>query len=158
MKQQSIWHTTFTLDELTGLSAETMIDHLGIEYSEFGDDYLKARMPVDHRTKQPAGLLHGGASAALAETLGSICSYLCIDRTKYSAVGIGLDIHHLRPATGGTVTGTARPVRLGRRTHVWEIRIRNEADKLVSTATLTMAILPVPDSRERKRDEPERRV
>jgi 1,4-dihydroxy-2-naphthoyl-CoA hydrolase len=149
MKQQSIWYTTFTLDELNRLSGGTMIDHLGIEYTEFGDDYLKARMPVDHRTKQPAGLLHGGASAALAETLGSIGSYLCIDRTKYSAVGIGIDIHHLRPATGGSVTGTAHPVRLGRRMHVWEIRIRNDAEKLVSTATLTLAILPVPESRGR---------
>ena len=118
-----------------------MIEHLGIEFLELGDDYIKARMPVDHRTIQPFGLLHGGASVALAETLGSVAANLCVDREKKMCVGLEINANHIRPVTSGFVYGIARPIHIGASTQLWEIRIHNEQEKLVCISRLTMAIL-----------------
>lgn len=118
-----------------------MIDHLGIEFLEVGDDYIKARMPVDHRTIQPFGLLHGGASVALAETLGSVGANLCVDREKKMCVGLEINANHIRPVTNGFVYGIARPIHIGASTQVWEIRIQNEQEKLVCICRLTLATL-----------------
>jgi 1,4-dihydroxy-2-naphthoyl-CoA hydrolase len=121
-----------------------MIDHLGIEMIELGDDYVKARMPVDHRTHQPAGLLHGGASVALAETLGSTGAMLCVDPARNQVVGLEINANHVRAVRDGWVTGTARPLHRGKTTQLWEIRITDAADKLVCIARLTMAVLEKP--------------
>jgi 1,4-dihydroxy-2-naphthoyl-CoA hydrolase len=121
-----------------------MIDHLGIEMIELGDDYVKARMPVDHRTHQPAGLLHGGASVALAETLGSTGAMLCVDPAKNQVVGLEINANHVRAVRDGWVIGTARPLHRGKTTQLWEIRITDAADKLVCIARLTMAVLEKP--------------
>jgi 1,4-dihydroxy-2-naphthoyl-CoA hydrolase len=119
----------------------TMVDHLGIEFIDIGDDFLKARMPVDRRTRQPLGLLHGGASVTLAETLGSTGAYLCLDPAKQYCVGLDINANHVRGVSDGWVYGTARPLHLGRTTHVWEIRITSEDDKLVCISRITMAIM-----------------
>ena len=142
MSSKSIWKQRPTLDDLNRLSKDTLVEHLEIVYTEIGDDYLKATMPVDKRTVQPMGLLHGGASAALAETLGSVASYCTIDRDKYYAVGINIEVHHVRSVTKGKVTGVAKPVHLGKTIHLWEIRIFNEKEKLISVSMLKMIVLP----------------
>ena len=134
-----IWRTPTTLEAIQGRAHDTMIEHLGIEFMELSDDFLKARMPVDHRTKQTTGILHGGASATLAETLGSIAASYCIDREKQKIVGLELNANHIRPVTEGWVTGVAKPIHVGKTTQVWEIRILNEQEKLVSIARLTVA-------------------
>jgi 1,4-dihydroxy-2-naphthoyl-CoA hydrolase len=136
-----IWKFKPDLEALNQTGQNTAVSHLGIQFSAIGDDWLEAIMPVDARTKQPAGILHGGATALLAETLGSVSSVLIIDWPKQQAVGIELNISHLRSASQGMVTGRAEPIRIGRRTHVWDIRVRDEEDKLVAIARLTMAIL-----------------
>jgi 1,4-dihydroxy-2-naphthoyl-CoA hydrolase len=118
-----------------------MIEHLGIEFLEVGDDYLRARMPVDHRTQQPMGLLHGGASVVLAETLGSTGAYLCTDPQKQVCVGLEINANHLRGVRSGWVYGIARPMHIGRTTQVWEIKINDEQDKLVCVSRITVAIL-----------------
>ena len=143
MSSNTIWKVRPTLDELNDLSKDTLVEHLEIVYTEVGDDYLKATMPVDKRTVQPMGLLHGGASATLAETLGSVASHCIIDRDKYYAVGINIEVHHVRSVTKGKVTGVAKPVHLGKTIHLWEIRIFNEKEKLVSVSMLKMIVLPV---------------
>lgn len=135
----SIWKSPKTLDQLKKGSKDTLMEHLGIEYLEIGDDYLKARMPVDSRTRQTAGILHGGASAALAETLGSIASGMCVDREKKSIVGLEINANHIRPVTAGWVTGITKPIHVGNTTQIWEIRIYNEEDKLVCISRLTVA-------------------
>ena len=117
-----------------------MIAHLGIEFTEIGADFLRARMPVDQRTLQPYGLLHGGASVTLAETLGSSASALCVDGGK-AVVGIEINANHVRGATSGWVIGTARALHIGRSTHVWDIRIENEEGKLICVSRLTVAII-----------------
>jgi 1,4-dihydroxy-2-naphthoyl-CoA hydrolase len=137
----AIWFDKFPLDYAQERAAQSMIGHLGIEVIEAGDDYLKARMPVDHRTRQPAGVLHGGASVTLAETLASWGAAFCVDRSKHHCVGLEINANHLRPVSGGSVTGIARPIHLGRTTQVWEIRISDERDKLVCIARVTMAVL-----------------
>ena len=119
----------------------TMIDHLGIEFLEVGDDFIKAKMPVDQRTIQPFGLLHGGASVALAETLGSVAANLCVDRETKMCVGLEINANHIRPVTNGFVYGIATPIHIGFSTQLWEIRIHNEQEKLVCISRLTMAIL-----------------
>ena len=130
------------LDLFIQMSKNTLGDHLGIEFLEKGDDYLIARMPVDHRTKQPFGLLHGGASVALAETLGSIASVLCLDDpAKQKAVGLEINANHLRSVTEGWVYGKVTPVHIGRRTHIWDIKITNEEEKPVCVSRLTVAIV-----------------
>jgi len=137
----SIWLHSFTLEQLNQSGRKTMVSHLGIEITAIGEDSLTARMPVDERTIQPYGLLHGGASVALAETLGSICSSLTLDTNKKVAVGMEVNANHIRPVTSGWVYGEARPVHLGGATQVWEIRINNEAGKLVCISRLTMAVV-----------------
>jgi 1,4-dihydroxy-2-naphthoyl-CoA hydrolase len=135
----TLWKTRPTLAQLTERSKNTLMEHLGIEYLEIGDDFLKARMPVDSRTKQTAGILHGGASVALAETLGSIAAGLCVDRETKRIVGLEINANHIRSATDGWVIGVARPIHVGKTTQIWEIRIYNEQDKLVCVSRLTVA-------------------
>jgi 1,4-dihydroxy-2-naphthoyl-CoA hydrolase len=137
----SIWKTTPDIAAINRLTAQTAGERLGIEFTAFGDDWLSARMPVDRRTHQPAGLLHGGASVLLAETVGSLATWLCIDMESQQGVGLDINANHLRGVRSGWVTATAKPIHLGRTTHVWEIRIVDEADKLVCIARLTMSIL-----------------
>jgi 1,4-dihydroxy-2-naphthoyl-CoA hydrolase len=139
----SIWkQNPADLARINGWNANSMVDHLGIQIIEVGDDYLRGTMPVDQRTKQPFGLLHGGASVALAETLGSLAGTMCVDATKEMAVGLDINANHVRAVTAGVVTGTARPLHVGRNTQVWDIRIENEDGKLVCISRLTLAIVP----------------
>lgn len=135
-----IWHSEFSLEELQHLRDGNIVEHLGIQLIEIGPDYLKGRMPVDARTKQSLGLLHGGASVVLAETLGSIASNLVIDPGKYYCVGLEVNANHLRPVSEGWVQGKASPVHIGKQTHVWAIEIRNSIDKLICLSRLTMAV------------------
>jgi len=138
----SIWfNPAVTAKDLRPLGANTMGDHIGIEFTEIGDNYLKARMPVDHRTQQPYGLLHGGASATLAETMGSIASALAVDQSQYNCVGLEINANHIRGVKEGYVFGTALPLHIGRTTHVWEIKIYDQWEKLVCVSRLTVAIL-----------------
>ena len=138
----AIWFNTTDLNTARERCKGSMIEHLGIELLEIGDDYLKGRMPVDHRTKQPYGLLHGGASVTLAETLGSWGALFCVDASKFMTVGLDINANHVRAATEGYVYGTARPFHVGRTTQVWEIRIADEQDRLVCISRLTMAVVP----------------
>lgn len=140
MTSNAIWHRRPSLAELNAVK-NTMVDHLGIEFIELGDDFIKARMPVDHRTHQPMGLLHGGASVALAETLGSSGAYLCVDPERYNVVGLEINANHIRGVREGWVVGTARPLHRGRTTQLWEIRIADTADKLVCVSRLTIAVI-----------------
>ena len=137
----TIWRSLRSLEELNSGSAGTMVEHLGIEFTEISDNFIRGTMPVDGRTRQPYGLLHGGASVALAETLGSMGATMCVDTKEYQCVGQEINANHVRPARTGLVTGTARPVHLGGRTHVWIIDIVNEARKLVCTSRLTVAVV-----------------
>jgi 1,4-dihydroxy-2-naphthoyl-CoA hydrolase len=137
----TIWRTPSTLAELNAGRPGTLIEHLGIEFTEIGADYLRGTMPVDARTRQPYGLLHGGASVALAETLGSLGAALCVDTNEFQCVGQEINANHVRAARSGLVTGTARPVHLGGRTHVWSIEIVNEAGKLMCISRLTVAVI-----------------
>jgi uncharacterized protein (TIGR00369 family) len=141
MGRKGIWSRDYALEELNAMGAGNMVGHLGIEFTELGPDFLRARMPVDGRTRQPAGLLHGGASAALAETLGSFAANLvaAADGAMGHCVGLEINANHLRPARSGWVSGEARPLHLGRTTQVWEIRISDEAGRLVCASRLTMA-------------------
>jgi 1,4-dihydroxy-2-naphthoyl-CoA hydrolase len=136
----TIWFQPYTVEEIA-FEGACLPNHLGIEFTEIGDDYLRARMPVDGRTVQPFGILHGGASVALAETLGSTGAALVIDRTKQRCVGQEINANHVRAAAAGYVIGTARPVHLGRRSHVWEIRITDAQERLVCISRITMYIL-----------------
>lgn len=130
-----------TTKVLNDLSQKTMAETLDIRFTEIGERHLKATMPVDHRTHQPYGLLHGGASASLAETIGSVASWMCIDPETHIAVGIEINCNHVRGKKSGLVTATAEPLHIGATTHVWDIRIRDEKEKLVCISRLTMAIL-----------------
>jgi 1,4-dihydroxy-2-naphthoyl-CoA hydrolase len=133
---------TITLDAVQNFSRNTIAHHLGIEFTEIGTDFITARMPVDNRTHQPFGILHGGASVVLAETLGSIASFLCLpDPEKQHAVGLEINANHIRSVKEGFVYGTVRSIHLGRTTHVWDIQITNEAGKLVCISRLTVAIV-----------------
>jgi 1,4-dihydroxy-2-naphthoyl-CoA hydrolase len=138
----SIWRQRPTVEGLNKLSQNTLLEQIGIVFTEVGDDYLVATMPVDRRTHQPFGLLHGGASAALSETLGSSAANSCLDLGAEYAVGLEINANHVRAVRSGTVTGTARPVHVGRRTQVWETRVVDEAGKLVCVSRLTMAVVP----------------
>ena len=131
----------FSLQKLQAMSAGTMGEHIGIVFTEIGDDYLKATMPVDHRTRQPYGLLHGGASVALAETLGSVASSLVLDTSVFICVGLEINANHIRSARQGLVTGIASPIHLGSSTHVWDIKIYDERERLLCISRLTVAIL-----------------
>ncbi len=129
------------LELLTRLGTKALPERLGIEFVDCGPNWIKARMPVDERTHQPFGRLHGGASVALAETIGSMAASWCIDRDKHVAVGMEINANHIRPAYSGWVYATARPEALGRTTHVWSIRIEDEAGKLVCISRFTVAVI-----------------
>ncbi|HVH93384.1 MAG TPA: hotdog fold thioesterase [Nocardioidaceae bacterium] len=141
---RSIWNDVPSLATANELSGRSLIGHLGIEFIEVGDDYLIARMPVDNRTRQPLGLLHGGASVTLAETLASWAAILTIDHDQASCVGMEINANHIRPVASGWVSGVARPIALGRTTQVWEIRITDEDERLVCVSRCTMAVIPRP--------------
>ncbi|RYZ72477.1 MAG: hotdog fold thioesterase [Lysobacteraceae bacterium] len=128
---------------VNALRDDCMVGHLGITIIEAGEDWLRGTMPVDARTRQPYGLLHGGASVALAETLGSMAGGLCVDPQREAVVGLEINANHLRAVRSGVVTGTARALHVGRTTQVWEIRIENEAGKPVCISRLTLAVVPV---------------
>jgi 1,4-dihydroxy-2-naphthoyl-CoA hydrolase len=129
------------LSELNSGRDETLLGAIGIEITEIGDDFVRGTMPVDARTRQPYGLLHGGASVALAETLGSTGAAMCVDSQEFLCVGQEINANHVRSARSGLVTGTARPVHIGGRTHVWIIDIVDAAGKLVCTSRLTVAVI-----------------
>jgi 1,4-dihydroxy-2-naphthoyl-CoA hydrolase len=137
----SIWRSPRTVEELNAQRQGTLIGTLGILFTEIGADFVRGTMPVDVRTVQPYGLLHGGASVALAETLGSMGAAMCVDADEYQVVGQEINANHVRAARSGLVTGTARAVHLGGRTHVWSINIVNEAQKLVCISRITMAVI-----------------
>ena len=139
----SFWKQTPDLDRINAWNRGCMVEHLGMVVTEVGDDWLRGTMPVDARTKQPFGLLHGGASVALAESLGSLAGNLCIEASEM-AVGLDINANHIRAATGGFVTGTARSLHVGRTTQVWEIRIEDERARLVCISRLTLAVVPRP--------------
>ena len=142
LENNIIWfNKSLELPALNAFTPSTMGEHLGLEWSAIGPDFLSIRMPVDHRTHQPYGLLHGGASCALAETVGSIASHLVIDPEKYICVGLEINANHVRGVRNGWVTGTATPLHLGGSTHVWDIKIKDDAGKLVCISRLTVAIL-----------------
>lgn len=138
-----IWKQSADLDRLNAWNRGCMVEHLGMLVTEVGDDFLRGTMPVDARTRQPFGLLHGGASVALAESLGSLAGFLCLEPSEM-AVGLDINANHLRAVTEGMVTGTARPLHLGRTTQVWEIRIEDERARLVCISRLTLAVVPRP--------------
>jgi 1,4-dihydroxy-2-naphthoyl-CoA hydrolase len=138
----TIWfHKDLSLAHFGQLGKETMGEYLGIEWTELGDNFLKARMPVDHRTRQPYGLLHGGASCALAETIGSVASAMVVDHAKFFCVGLEINANHIRSAKEGFVTGIASPLHIGASTHVWDIKIYDEKEKLVCVSRLTVAVI-----------------
>lgn len=136
----SIWRSLMTLEQLNRHQG-TLNSTLGMHFIEIGDDFVRATMPVDARTVQPYGLLHGGASVALAETLGSMGATMCVDVNEYQVVGQEINANHVRAARSGLVTGTARPLHLGGRTHVWGIEIVNDAKKLVCVSRITVAVI-----------------
>jgi 1,4-dihydroxy-2-naphthoyl-CoA hydrolase len=136
----TLWKKLQSVEELNAGQSGTMIEHLGIEFTEIGEDYIRGTMPVDERTHQPYGLLHGGASVALAETLGSTGAALCAG-DEYQCVGQEINANHVRAVRSGLVTGTARSVHVGGRSQVWVIDIVDEAGKLVCTSRLTMAVV-----------------
>jgi len=138
-----IWQQDTDLARINGWAANTMLETLGIRYTGIGEDWLRGTMPVDHRTHQPYGLLHGGASVALAETLGSSAAMLTLDPAKFGVVGLEINANHVRGVREGTVTGTAKALHIGRSTQVWEIRIEDERQKLVCVSRITMAVVPV---------------
>ncbi|MGZ3847040.1 MAG: hotdog fold thioesterase [Flavisolibacter sp.] len=137
----AIWYRQFSLEDLKGRGLGTMVEHLGITITEIGEDYLKGTMPVDHRTVQPMGILHGGASVALAETLGSLAANYVVDNQIKYCVGLDINANHIRAARKGLVTGVARPLHIGSSTQVWSIEITDEEDRLVCISRLTMAVL-----------------
>jgi uncharacterized protein (TIGR00369 family) len=135
-----IWKQAIAVESLTANSVNTAVAHLGIEFLEVGDDFITARVPVDHRTVQPYGLLHGGVSVVLAETLGS-CGAAYAAEPGHKVVGLDINANHLKSATSGWVTGTARPVHIGRTTQVWAIELTNEKAELTCVSRITMAVL-----------------
>jgi len=147
----SIWRTQTSVEQLREYSRETLAHTIDIRVTEIGPDFLRATMPVTPRTHQPMGVLHGGASVALAETIGSVAATLCVDQEKYVCLGQEINANHLRPVSSGIVTATARPFHIGKRSHVWHIEIRDEKDRLVCVSRLTMAVVDRPS---RLGDEP----
>lgn len=136
-----IFQEKIDVKALNGLSRNTMLEQIGIEFTGAGDDFIEATMPVDARTHQPLGLLHGGASVALAETLGSVAATCCVDQERQFCVGLEINANHVRAVRHGYVKGTAKPVHVGKKTQVWEIRIVNEENELVCISRITMAVL-----------------
>jgi 1,4-dihydroxy-2-naphthoyl-CoA hydrolase len=137
----SVFKPGITLDLLNKLSTNTMVDHLGITYTFLGEDSIEAKMPVDHRTHQPLGLLHGGASVALAETLGSVAAMCCLDTNLQYPVGLEINANHIKSVREGYVIGKVKPLHVGKKTHVWEIKIVTEKNELVCVSRITMAII-----------------
>ena len=133
--------TSISLKEINYFNEKCMVSHLGITYTEIGEDYLCGKMPVDERTKQPIGLLHGGANVTLAETLGSMAANLCLDSKKQFAVGLDINANHLKSVSSDYVYGKAKAIHIGKKTHVWEIKITNQQEELCCISRLTMAIL-----------------
>lgn len=139
----AIWfNKQLQLSDLADLGKATMSEHLGIEWGALGENSISARMPVDHRTIQPYGLLHGGASCVLAETLGSVGAALVVDPDKFQCVGLEINANHVRSARAGFVTGVASPLHIGASTQVWEIKIHDEREKLICISRLTVAVIP----------------
>jgi 1,4-dihydroxy-2-naphthoyl-CoA hydrolase len=136
-----IWFQKVDLSNLQSIGKNTLSEHLGIEIIEIGKDFIKAKMPVDNRTKQPYGILHGGASVALAETIGSYGSHLIIDSTKYLSVGLEINANHIRKVNSGFVTAVAKPIHIGKSTHIWGIEIHDEKGLLICICRLTVAII-----------------
>jgi 1,4-dihydroxy-2-naphthoyl-CoA hydrolase len=137
----SIWRVPATVEQLNERGTHSMGGHLGIRFTEIGADFLRATMPVTERTQQPYGLLHGGASVTLAETVGSVAAIMCIDE-RFTCVGQEINANHVRGvSSGAVVTATARPLHLGARSHVWHIEIRDESERLVCVSRLTMAVI-----------------
>lgn len=130
-----------TVDELNAWSVNTLAEQLGMVFTQVGEDFLEAKMPVDHRTHQPLGLLHGGASVALAETMGSVGAMCCVDQTKQYCVGLEINANHIKGVRDGFVTGIAKPIHTGKKTHVWEIRITDNTNSLVCISRITLAVL-----------------
>jgi 1,4-dihydroxy-2-naphthoyl-CoA hydrolase len=136
----AIWKHKLSAEEIYQITENTLVRHLGIQIVEIGDDYIKASMPVDHRTHQPMGILHGGASVALAETVGSLAAQMCAEPGHF-CVGLEINANHIRSVRQGFVFGVATPVHVGRSTQVWNIRIADEQDKTVCISRLTMSVL-----------------
>ena len=136
-----IWRNDTTPEGLNQRARKTLAEHLDIRVTEIGPDYLRATMPVNANTHQPNAILHGGASVALAETVGSLAANLCVDLEKFVCVGQEINANHLRPVASGLVTGTARPFHIGARSQVWGIEIRDENDKLICVSRITMAVV-----------------
>ena len=137
----SIWRVPLTPEQLTERGRRSLSGYLGIRITEIGPDFLRATMPVNEHTQQPFGVLHGGASVALAETVGSLASTMCVDRDRSMCLGQDINANHLRAISSGTVTATARPFHLGARSQVWHIEIRDEQERLVCVSRLTMAVV-----------------
>ncbi len=143
----TIWfNKQLSLDDIRPLGKATMGEYIGIEWMAVGEDFITAKMPVDHRTRQPYGLLHGGASCVLSETIGSVASAMVVDHSKFVCVGLEINANHVRSARTGFVTGVATPLHLGANTHVWDIKIHDEIGKLVCISRLTVAIIPRKES------------
>ncbi len=138
----SIWfNKEISVEKIASIEKNSMGEFLGIKWVEIGDDFIKATMPVEDRTRQPYGLLHGGASCTLAESIGSIASALVVDHEKFACVGLEINANHVKSAMNGLVTGIARPLHLGGSTHVWDIRIYNDTQQLVCVSRLTVAVI-----------------
>lgn len=137
---ETIWKKNVTLENIRYFTKNTIVAHMGIDFIEIGQNHLSATMPVDERTRQPLGILHGGASVVLAETLGSMASHLTMDENHYT-VGLEIKANHVRSVENGRVTGTVEPVHLGKTTQIWDITIKNEQDQLVCTSRLTLIVL-----------------
>ncbi|SDT44913.1 hotdog fold thioesterase [Pseudomonas fuscovaginae UPB0736] len=139
----TLWRTVPNIDQLNAAGKNTISEVLDIRFESFDDQSLTASMVVDHRTHQPFGLLHGGASVVLAETVGSMASYLCVDTSQYYCVGLEINANHLRGVRSGRVTAVATAIHIGRSTHVWDIRLTNDDGKTHCVSRLTMAVVPV---------------
>ena len=137
-----MWKSDYSIDQVNSMSKNTILDVLGIEITEKGDDFLVGKMPVDSRTVQPMRILHGGANVVLAETLGSIASLMIINPEEEISVGVDVNANHIRSVKSGWVTGIAKPINIGRKIHVWEIKITDEEERLTCISRLTVSVLP----------------
>lgn len=137
----ALFNSGITLERLNQLSSNTLVAHLGIEITAIGEDFIEAKMPVDHRTHQPLGMLHGGASVALAETMGSIAATCCVDTKTQYCVGLEINANHIKSVREGFVYGITKPIHIGKKTHVWEIRITDDKKQLICISRITMAVI-----------------
>ncbi len=137
-----IWYKEYTVQELQKFAKNTILEYLDIELTEIGKDYLKGKMPVQAKTHRPGGILHGGASVVLTESLGSLAAWMCIDPEKYDAMGLEVSANHIRSVKNGFVHGIAQPLHIGRKTHIWEMKLTNDDNKLVCVSKITMFIRP----------------